>query len=121
MNASQINTTQMNALMTALQQQQQLALQQQIYVAQMNALAMALQQRQTALQSALQQTTVKLVTLQQQQDDSMVPAASLKVLQRRQTRLQNTLQQTTALLQQLTGQQAEFQGLTNAGSVLRTR
>ena len=84
--------------------------QQQQLVVQLNTLVPALQQQQAALQTALQRTTDKLTTLQ---DDSTTSAASLKAVQRRQTKLQNALQQNAALLQQLTGQPAGFQDASN--------
>ena len=117
MNASLLNTTQTNALLTALQQQQMVAQQQQLVV-QLNALVPALQQQQAALQTALQRTTDKLTTLQ---DDSTTSAVSLKAVQRRQTKLQNALQQNAALLQQLTGQPAGFQGVNNVGALFESR
>ncbi len=138
-NNSLLNTTQMNSLMTAVQQQQlaaqqqmavaqlnavmpalqqqQLVAQQQMAVAQLNAVVPALRQQQANLQSALQRATNNLSTLQ---DDGTTSAATLKAVQRKQTRLLNALQQNAVLLQQLTGQPAGFQGANNVGSLLRT-
>ncbi len=72
MNASLLNTTQTNALLTALQQQQMVAQQQQMVV-QLNALVPALLQQQAALQAALQRTTDKLTTLQNDSTTSPRP------------------------------------------------